>query len=130
MTKVQNQTSDQQTIVDEVVDKVYFSNNIGISVSIDDEIAKGDFLKDELTKAKELGDKGDSISINGTHINFTVDASSFAYFMHMLYCSIPEGYKLVVEFDGLYPFEAEDEYGVQDKFNGQLVTISQVRESV
>jgi hypothetical protein len=126
MTEVQNKTSATQEQPQEASEQTFFSNNIGVSIPNDDSISKNAFLVDALAKAKEINP--DSVSVGTTNTTFSVDAASFGYFMHMVYCAVSEGHELSVGFDGIYPFKAKDQDDVERNFNGQMVTLREVKE--
>lgn len=101
----------------------YYSHNVGVTFKNDDGVAKNPRIVDALAN---LGP--DDVTVEGDYTTFSLDTSNFAHFMHCVYCDVPEGKKLVVEFDGIYPFLAPDTNGVHQKFNAQLVTIKEVNE--
>ena len=117
--------SDVQT---QAVPEVFLSHGIGVAFSDDNAVSVNAAVLNALEMI-EANAPGDIVKDNGL-TSFTVGISEFAHFLHLVYCHTPEGKKLVVEFDGLYAFEAPDQQGILRNFNAQLVTISEQSETV
>lgn len=100
---------------------VYFANNIGITVSKNDALLNNPAIIEHI---ESLSD-GDT-TIDENSISFHVRSDELAYLLHKAYCHVDDGHKIQVEFDGLFPFDAPDENGVNQSFNAQLVTIRDI----
>ena len=99
---------------------VFFSNGVGVSFRDDDPIAANEAVVDILNGVP----KDDIVKENGT-TSFSLDYRDLVYFLHMAYCHVSDGNKISVDFDGIFPFQAQDEQGKDQQYNAQLITISE-----
>jgi hypothetical protein len=107
----------------QAVTEVFLSHGFGVSFLDDNSVAQNGAVLEALERIGAV-EPGDIVKDNGL-TSFTVNAVELAQFLHLVYCSTPEGKKLVVEFDGLFPFQSYDTSGVSRNFNAQLITISE-----
>ena len=112
--------SNSSTAVDR---PVYYSSSIGVRFLNDNPIANNEYLKDIIEDIKKF-DPDSVVTMDGTTC-LTIDSEKFSYFCHMIYCQIPENNTMIVVYDGIHPFSALDQDGVEQLFNGQMVTIHQ-----
>lgn len=99
---------------------VFFANNVGVSFRDDDPIANNEAVLQQL----KVAPKDDVVKGNG-FTSFSVSHQKLCYFLHLAYCHATDGNKVSVDFDGIYPFQAEDEKGGEQHYNAQLITISE-----
>ncbi len=99
---------------------VFFANLVGVSFMNDDPIAKNEAVVNVLKTMPQ-----DDIVDEDGSTSFSIDHRDLGHFLHMTYCHVTEGNKVSVDFDGIYPFQAEDEKGKQQTYNAQLITISE-----
>lgn len=100
---------------------VYFATSIGITFADDNSIANNPAILNALEGAPE-----EAISKENGFTTFKVVTQDLGYFLHLAYCYAAEGKVVRADFDGITPFQAEDEDGVMQNFNVQLISISEV----
>lgn len=98
---------------------VLFANGVGVSFKDGDKIASNAALIDFLETSDDVVKEGD-------FTNFSINHAQLGHFLHMAFCHASEGYKVQADFDGIYPFQAQDEQGELRWYNAQLITISEV----
>lgn len=97
---------------------VFFANNVGVTFRDDDPIAKNEAVVGVLKTVDDI------VKEHG-NTSFSLNHRELGHFLHLAYCHTSEGNKITVDFDGMFPFKAEDEAGVEQMYNAQLVTISE-----
>jgi hypothetical protein len=116
--------SKQNEVVSDVQQKqtkqVFFAQMMGVSFDPDNTIAKNA----ELINIMKAVPEGDIVKEQNL-TSFSIHHAEMGYLLHKIYCNTPEGMKLNVEYDGIWPFEAKDEDGSTRVFNAQLITISE-----
>ena len=104
----------------------FFSLNVGVSFTNTNAVAKNTHIQEFL---ESDSDGAAGVTIGETETRFSINTFKLGHFLHMVYANTPEGRKLRVDFDGIFPFDAKDEIsGSMKKFNAQLITISEVDE--
>ena len=99
---------------------VYFANHIGVSFSDTDPIAQNKALQEVLKTV----DPTDLVKEDGKTC-FSINHRELGHFVHLLYVNAAEDNKIVVDFDGTFPFQAVDEQGERQLYNAQLITITE-----
>lgn len=121
--ETQSQENVYSDVQNQAVSEVYLSHGFGVAFSDDDPIAQNEAIQNALA-AIAKADPDDIVRDQG-FTNFTVNVVELPQFLHLVYCHIPEGKRLQVDFDGIFTFQSADEMGVQRNFNAQLITLSE-----
>ena len=101
----------------------FYSHNVGVTFKDNNSVAQNPVIVDALAKLSP-----EDITREDGQTTFPVDTHGLAHFMHLVYCHTGDGMKLRVELDGIFPFDAPDEHGVTQRFNAQLMSLSEVAE--
>jgi len=99
---------------------VYYSTTVSITFEDTNPIATNRAIQDVLSNVPE----GGVVKENG-FTSFAVKNESLGHFLHLVYCHVPDGKVMNAAYDGISPYRAKDEDGVEHAFAMQLITVSE-----